>query len=111
MQSYIKYSTNLRKILCLIDTEHGYYNKLFTIRFKQVDYMTLELLEKMNKQFTICFTKKDKVNDSDVEKLKIEAEKLTKKYIFCDPIMILTSARSGAGISEIRANITFSIIH
>lgn len=51
------------------------------------------------------------MNDKDLELIKIESEKLTKKYIFCDPIMHLTSSKSGAGISELRANIVYSIIH
>lgn len=80
-------------------------------RFKQVDHMVFEMLEKMKKQFTICFTKQDKIKDKEIEKLKFESEVLTKKYIFCDPIMLLTSAKTNTSIPELRAKITYSIIH
>lgn len=81
---YLKKSSFLHRVLCLIDAEHG---------IKEVDQMLFELLTKRKAPFAIALTKKDKVSDSEVDKRIEEIREELKKHPLTSPIINITSAR------------------
>ena len=81
---YLDESTNLYRVVCLVDAEHG---------FKDTDFMLFDLLEGKQKPFMICFTKCDKIATSSMETLFESAAEKVKKYGFCSPILNATSAK------------------
>ena len=84
MVNYFKYSSFLHRLYVLIDSQHG---------FKQVDLMLLELLEKQMKPYVIVFTKCDKINKGEQEKLIEEVQKSLKGMVMMDSVVHFTSAK------------------
>lgn len=97
LSSYMIKSQFLHRVLVLIDYEHG---------FKDLDSMLFKFLESQNQPFMVVLTKIDKVKHSDKEVFDSLTENL-QKYRFCSPIVHVTSAKDGVGITELRQNICF----
>jgi len=76
---------NIKMVFILIDSRVG---------FTHLDEMMIEWLEALNIPFTIVFTKTDKLNQSELSKLKEEIKS-------ADYRCILTSAKEGVGKKEL----------
>ncbi|CAD8202145.1 unnamed protein product [Paramecium octaurelia] len=96
MQYYIKNSPFLKQSYVLIDSEHG---------FKDVDAMTLQLMQSLEKPFTIVFTKCDKISKID-ELVQKSREKL-EKHIYSSQVLHFTSVRNRSGLVELQQSIAF----
>ncbi|CAK61671.1 unnamed protein product (macronuclear) [Paramecium tetraurelia] len=96
MQYYIKNSPFLKQSYVLIDSEHG---------FKDVDAMTLQLMQSLEKPFTIVFTKCDKI--SKIDELVQKSRENLEKHIYSSQVLHFTSVRNRTGLVELQQSIAF----
>jgi GTP-binding protein len=85
---------NLARAYLLIDARHG---------LKPVDTDVLETLDKAAVNYQIVLTKADEANDGDLAALIAATKAALAKHPAAHPEVLVTSARTGAGIPELRA--------
>jgi GTP-binding protein len=91
---YLRGRVPLRRVLLLIDARHG---------IKDVDRRVLSMLDKAAVSYQAILTKCDKLNPMPLEE-RIAATALElAKHAAAHPEVLATSARTGAGIPELRS--------
>src|SRR6476659_8189552 len=85
---------NLARVYLLVDARHG---------LKPVDTQVLETLDKAAVNYQIVLTKTDEVKEAERAALLAATEAVLAKHPAAHPQVFVTSARSGAGIAELRA--------
>jgi GTP-binding protein len=85
---------NLARVYLLVDARHG---------LKPVDTQVLETLDKAAVNYQIVLTKADAVKEAERAALLAATEAVLAKHPAAHPQVFVTSARSGAGIVELRA--------
>jgi GTP-binding protein len=85
---------NLARAYLLIDARHG---------LKPVDTDVLETLDKAAVNYQIVLTKADEANDAGLAALIAATKAALAKHPAAHPEVLMTSARTGAGIPELRA--------
>ena len=85
---------NLARAYLLIDARHG---------LKPVDADVLETLDKAAVNYQIVLTKADEANDADLAALIAATKAALAKHPAAHPEVLVTSARTGAGIPELRS--------
>ena len=85
---------SLARVYLLVDARHG---------LKPVDTQVLETLDKAAVNYQIVLTKADAVKEVERAALLAATEALLAKHPAAHPQVFVTSARSGAGIVELRA--------
>ncbi|OQS07747.1 hypothetical protein THRCLA_00258 [Thraustotheca clavata] len=95
---YIKHRTgnNLKQVFVLIDSRRG---------ISAVDHDFMDLLEDLDTDFQVVFTKVDSISGSALEKTIATAEKSINKYMRMHPIVHLVSSKENLGVREIRNQI------
>ena len=93
---YMSERRNLKRIFLLIDIRHGP---------KKKDYEMMSLLDKAAVSYQIIFTKSDKLNPSEVEKIAKKYCTYLEKQIAMYPKLIISSAQTKVGIPIIRSEI------
>ena len=96
-RAYLRGRPNLKRVYLLIDARHG---------LKSVDAEALDALDQAAVSYHIVLTKADKVRPaSDLEKLETATLKAVSKRPAAFPRVALTSAETGTGLAELRAEI------
>jgi len=94
IRDYLKGRRELKRVFLLIDARHG---------IKPNDRETMTLLDEAAVSYQAVLTKADKPKASELEAItaKVRAELAKRPAAF--PQVIVTSARMGSGIKELRA--------
>jgi len=96
IHAFLEGRANLARVYLLIDARHG---------LKDTDEDVLKTLDKSAVNYQIVLTKADQVARADLD-ARIDATLVTlAKHPAAYPQVLSTSARSGSGISELRAAI------
>lgn len=95
-QSYLRGRTTLNRAYVLIDARHG---------LKSVDQEPLSALDAAAVSYQIVLTKADKIKPSELEKVVEATQNGIKKRPAAHPVVRVTSAETGLGIAELRAEI------
>jgi GTP-binding protein len=88
--------TNLARVYLLVDARHG---------LKTVDTHVLETLDKAAVNYQIVLTKADAAKEGERAAFLAAIEAALARHPAAHPQVLVTSARSGAGIAELRAAI------
>ena len=86
--------TNLARVYLLVDARHG---------LKPTDAEVLESLDKAAVNYQIVLTKADAAKESERAALLAATDAALARHPAAHPQVLVTSARSGAGIAELRA--------
>jgi len=96
IHDFLRGRANLARVYLLVDARHG---------LKAVDDAVLKTLDKAAVNYQIVLTKADQVKDAELaERVAATAASLAK-HPAAFPELVTTSARSGAGIPDLRAAI------
>ena len=85
---------NLARVYLLVDARHG---------LKPVDAEVLETLDKAAVNYQVVLTKADAAKHAELAALVAATKTALAKHPAAHPEVLVTSARSGAGIPELRA--------
>ena len=96
MRDYLKGRPNLRRVCLLIDSRHG---------VKPPDRDVMALLDDAAVNYQVVLTKADKVKAAALEEIRTTVARELKKHAAAHPELVVTSARDGAGIAELRAGL------
>jgi GTP-binding protein len=96
MFDYLRGRPNLRRVLLLLDAR---------IETKPSDRAVMDLLDKAAVAFQLVLTKADDVKPAALEKRLAEAQGLARAHPAGHPLVLVTSAETGQGIPELRAEI------
>ena len=96
LKAYLAGRAPLRRAFVLIDARHG---------VKPVDEEILSLLDASAVPFQTVLTKADKPKAADVAALRAKVASELAKHPAAHPQLLTTSARTGAGLEELRAAI------
>jgi GTP-binding protein len=96
IHAYLRGRANLARVYVLIDARHG---------LKATDNPSLDVLSESAVSHQIVLTKSDQVKASELKERIAETEHALKQRPAAFPQVIATSARTGAGIPELRAAI------
>lgn len=94
--AYIKGRPTLRRLMLLIDSRVG---------FKEPDLKLMDLLDEAALSYQVVMTKADEMKPAALEAARAEFEAVIAKRPAAHPEILVTSARSGAGIEALRANL------
>ena len=94
IHGFLKGRANLARVYVLIDARHG---------LKEADTPALDLLGQAAVSHQVVLTKADQVKPAELEARVGEVKAALAKRAAAFPDVIATSARSGAGIPELRA--------
>ncbi|OQR91719.1 hypothetical protein ACHHYP_04437 [Achlya hypogyna] len=95
---YIKHRSgnNLKHVFLLIDSRRG---------ITPVDIDFMDLMEDLDTDFQVIFTKVDSLSKSALDKTIATAEASVQKYMRMHPILHLVSSKENLGIREVRNEI------
>lgn len=96
IRDYLRGRRGLRRVLILIDARHG---------VKPVDLAAMDLLDETAVNYQIVLTKTDKCTASELEVVSSATRKTLAKRPAAHPEVHATSAKTGSGIAELRAEI------
>jgi GTP-binding protein len=96
IHAFLKGRANLARVYVLVDARHG---------LKPVDDDVLETLDQAAVNYQIVLTKADQVKEAELAALIAATNAALAKHPAAYPDVLATSARSGAGIAELRAAI------
>src|SRR5256885_3390924 len=85
---------NLARVYVLVDARHG---------LKDVDSGGLTTLDKAAVSYQLLLTKADQVKAAELEQRTADVKAALAKHPAAFPEILMTSSRTGAGISELRA--------
>src|SRR5215813_530481 len=94
IHDFLRGRANLARVYVLIDARHG---------FKPVDDGVLTTLDKAAVNYQIVLTKTDQVPAGELEARLAATQAALSKHPAAYPEVLATSARTGAGIAELRA--------
>ncbi len=96
MSDYLYGRPNLRRVFLLVDTRHG---------LKPNDLEVLGLLDKAAVSYQVVLTKADKVGGGARDAVEASVAAAIARRPAAHPRMLATSAETGEGIAELRAEI------
>jgi GTP-binding protein len=94
IRDYLRGRVGLRRICLLIDARHG---------IKPSDIEIMDMLDKAAVPYQVVLTKADKVSAPMLRDGIAEIAAILKRHPAAMPEILASSARTGAGIPEIRA--------
>ncbi|NWG91082.1 MAG: YihA family ribosome biogenesis GTP-binding protein [Parvularculaceae bacterium] len=95
-KEYLKGRPSLKRVCLLVDSRHG---------LKDVDADVMTLLDKAGVAYQIVLTKADKLKPTEMEKAAAAAAAAVKRRPAAHPVILHTSAETGDGIAELRAEL------
>ncbi len=95
-EEYLKGRANLRRACLLIDARRG---------FMASDIAVMKALDVAAVSYLVVLTKADKLKPPALARLLKQSEAAMKPHIAAYPLLLATSARTGAGIPELRAHL------
>lgn len=96
IEDYLKGRRELKRVFVLIDARHG---------LKANDLETMKLMDEAAASYQGVLTKADKPKQSELEAVIAKTQAALAKHPAAHPQLLVTSAREGAGIPELRATI------
>ena len=96
LRAYLKGRVGLRRALVLVDSRHG---------LKPSDREVMTLLDDAAVPYQVVLTKVDKITQPTMTATVAETEAVLKRHPAAYPAVRTTSARSGLGIAELRAEL------
>jgi len=96
LRHYLRGRVGLRRVCLLIDSRHG---------IKDGDREMMDLLVEAAVVFRIVLTKADKMKPGPLAEIVRAIETELRRYPAAMPEILVTSARDGAGIDELRADL------
>ncbi|NVO15411.1 MAG: YihA family ribosome biogenesis GTP-binding protein [Rhodoplanes sp.] len=94
IRAYLRGRANLGRVYVLIDARHG---------LKDTDGPVLDLLDEAAVSYQVVLTKADQPKPGELADVLAATEAVLKKHTAAYPGILATSARTGAGIGELRA--------
>src|ERR1700685_1076272 len=94
IHSFLQGRSNLARVYVLIDARPG---------LKEVDQDVLKTLDKSAVSYQVVLTKADQVKPAELEQCLADVRTALAKHAAAFPEVLVTSARSGAGMPELRA--------
>ena len=94
IHKYLQGRSTLARVYVLIDARHG---------FKEVDLDVLKTLDRSAVSYQLVLTKADQVKPAELERCAAATTAALTKHPAAYPELLATSARTGAGIPELRA--------
>src|SRR5580692_7614463 len=94
IRAYLRGRANLARVYVLVDARHG---------LKPADAEVLDLLDETAVSYEIVLTKSDEVKADALAATVADVGAAVRKRAAAYPDVLATSARSGAGIGELRA--------
>ena len=94
IHKFLQGRANLARVYVLIDSRHG---------FKDVDTEILKTLDKSAVSYQVVLTKADQVKKSELEETIAATTAALAKHPAAFPELLVTSSRTGDGMSELRA--------
>src|SRR5215813_1369472 len=94
IHAFLKGRANLARVYLLVDARHG---------LKPADDEVLALLDKAAVNYQIVLTKADAATDADLAARVSATQPALDEHPAAHPEVLVTSARSGSGIPELRA--------
>jgi GTP-binding protein len=95
-RDYLRGRPSLARVFVLVDGRHG---------LKENDHETMRALDTAAVSYAIVLTKGDEVKPSDRSARVTATLEGLRKHVAAYPEVMLTSARTGEGVSELRAHI------
>ncbi len=96
MFDYLRGRPNLRRVLLLLDAR---------IETKPTDRAVMDLLDQAAVPFQIVLTKADGIAPARLAAREEEARRLAREHPAGHPLALTTSAETGAGVAELRAEL------
>jgi GTP-binding protein len=96
IQAYLRGRANLARVYVLVDSRHG---------FKPLDRDVLDLLDKAAVSYQVVATKTDEPTSAELEQRLAEMQADIARRPAAYPVILPTSSRTGAGVSELRTGI------
>jgi GTP-binding protein len=96
IHDFLRGRANLARVYLLIDARHG---------LKAADEAVLDTLDEAAVSYQLLFTKADQVAKAAFAELLARTTTAMAQHAAAHPELLMTSARSGAGIPELRAAI------
>ena len=97
IEDYLRGRVGLRRVCLLIDARHG---------IKATDNQVMKLLDQAAVVYQVVLTKCDKVKKAPLQARQKEVSTTLAGHTAAHPEIIVTSARKGHGIAELRAALT-----
>ena len=94
IHDYLRGRLQLRRVLLLVDARHG---------LKKADEEVMTELDAAAVSYQIVLTKADKLTPGNAEAARASVAAAAAKHVAAHPQVVLTSARTGDGIPELRA--------
>ncbi|MGB8608455.1 GTP-binding protein, partial [Bradyrhizobium sp.] len=94
IHKFLQGRSNLARVYALIDARHG---------LKEVDLDVLNTLDKSAVSYQVVLTKADQVKPSELDQRVSATAAALAKHPAAFPEVLVTSARTGAGMPELRA--------
>lgn len=91
---YLKGRVGLRRLCLLVDARHG---------IKPSDRLVMDLLDEAAVAYQIVLTKSDKVKAAQLDDCRQGVGEEIRRRAAANPEVVVTSARKGDGIAELRA--------
>ncbi|SME92054.1 GTP-binding protein [Tistlia consotensis] len=95
-RAYLKGRPQLRRVLLLIDSRHG---------LKDSDREVMTALDKAAVSYQVVLTKADKPKPDELSRCAEATAAELAKHVAAHPAVAVTSAESGQGIAELRAEL------
>ncbi|MEK7264864.1 MAG: ribosome biogenesis GTP-binding protein YihA/YsxC [Pseudomonadota bacterium] len=95
-KDYLRGRQALRRVCLLIDSRHG---------LKEIDAEIMSMLDKSAVNYQIVLTKSDKVKPTEAEAAIAAVKAAIVRRPAAHPVVLLTSAETGAGLGELRAEL------
>lgn len=97
VRDYLRGRPGLARVILLIDSRHG---------LKANDVAVMDMLDESAVVYQIVLTKADKPSAADLAKVRTATENALGKRPAAHPLVLAASAHDGAGLAELRAEIT-----
>jgi GTP-binding protein len=96
VKDYLRGRPTLLRVFLLIDARHG---------LKASDVTVMELMDQAAVSYQVVLTKIDKIKPPELARIMEAAAAALEKRPAAYPTLLATSARTGAGLAELRAQI------
>jgi GTP-binding protein len=96
VRDYLRGRPTLLRVFLLVDARHG---------LKSTDLAVMDLMDQAAVSYQVVLTKIDKIKPPELAELLTTTGATLKKHPAAFPSLLTTSARTGAGMPELRAQI------
>jgi GTP-binding protein len=96
VRDYLRGRATLLRVFLLVDARHG---------LKSADLAVMELMDQAAVSYQVVLTKIDKITPPKLAELLRDTAATLKSHAAAFPGLLATSARTGAGMAELRAQI------